>query len=119
MIEPVLKVHRAYRFASRSPHCDKYVLCEVNSHDPKETLGLAGFKAGITKFSSMAAAWFIGNETGTPFWTLFSVISEPHDCKVSVCAYVCNVYACDFHSQLYYLILRFFNVYYSIFFLFL
>ncbi|XP_055321774.1 uncharacterized protein LOC129577939 [Sitodiplosis mosellana] len=81
VIEPVLKVHRAYRFASRSPQCDKYVLCEVNSHDPNETLGLAGFKAGITKFSSMAAAWFIGSETGTPFWTLFSVISDPYDCK--------------------------------------
>lgn len=81
VIEPVLKVHRAYRFASRSPQCDKYVLCEVNSHDPNETLGLAGFKAGITKFSSMAAAWFIGNETGTPFWTLFSIISDPYDCK--------------------------------------
>lgn len=65
------------------PQCDKYVLCEVNSHDPNEQLGLAGFKAGITKFSSMAAAWFIGSETGTPFWTLFGVINDPYECKVS------------------------------------
>lgn len=82
VIEPVLRVHRAYRFATRSPHCDKYVLCEINSHDPSEQLGLAGFKAGITKFGSWAAAWFIGNETGTPFWTLFSVVNEPYHCQV-------------------------------------
>lgn len=56
----------------------------MNSHDPNEKLGLAGFKAGITKFSSMAAAWFIGRETGTPFWTLFGVINEPNDCNVSI-----------------------------------
>lgn len=81
MIEPVLKVHRAYRFVLETPHCDKYVLCELNSHDPNEKLGLAGIKSGITKVGSMAAAWVISAETGTPFWTLFGVVNEPYNCE--------------------------------------
>lgn len=59
-------------------------MCELNSHDPNEQLGLAGIKPGITKFGSMAAAWFISSETGTPFWTLFSVINEPYNCQVRI-----------------------------------
>ncbi|XP_037047225.1 uncharacterized protein LOC119082013 [Bradysia coprophila] len=93
VIEPVLKVHRAYRFATRTPHCDKYVMCELNSHDPNEQLGLAGIKPGITKFGSMAAAWFISSETGTPFWTLFGVINEPYNCQVRF-----PVDCADFHD---------------------
>lgn len=83
VIEPVLKVHRAYRYAVHTPQCDKYVLCEVNSHDPNEVLGLAGFKSGITKFGSMAASWFISSHSGTPFWTLFSIINDPLNCQVT------------------------------------
>ncbi|XP_058056075.1 uncharacterized protein LOC131207477 [Anopheles bellator] len=82
VIEPVLKVHRAYRQAIAAPHCDKYILCEVNSHDPNEQLGLGGFKHGVTRFGSMAAAWFIAQETRTPFWTLFANINDPHHCDV-------------------------------------
>lgn len=83
VIEPILKVHRAYRSAAKNPHCDKYILCEINSHDPNEKVGLGtGVKAGITKFGSMAASWFISSETGTPFWTLFSVINDPFNCEV-------------------------------------
>lgn len=84
----MLKVHRAYRFAARSPHCDKYVLCELNSHDPNEQLGLAGIKPGITKFGSMAAAWFVSTQTGTPFWTLFGIINDPYDCQVSISSFI-------------------------------
>nr|XP_040225195.2 uncharacterized protein LOC120950877 [Anopheles coluzzii] len=82
VIEPVLKVHRAYRQAIVTPHCDKYILCEINSHDPNEKLGLGGFKHGVTKFGSMAASWFISQETRTPFWTLFAIINDPHNCDV-------------------------------------
>lgn len=80
ILEPVLKVHRVYRFAVQQPHCDRYVLCELNSHDPHEQLGLAGIKPNITRFGSMAAAWFVSSETGTPFWSLFGVIQEPYNC---------------------------------------
>lgn len=82
VIEPVLKVHRAYRYILQNPKCDQYVLCELNSHDPKEQLGFGGFKAGVTKVGSMAAAWFISSETGTPFWTLFATVNDPYKCQV-------------------------------------
>lgn len=78
-----MRVHRAYRYAIQTPHCDKFVLCEINSHDPNEQLGLGGFKSGVTKFGSMAAAWFISAETHTPFWTLFAIINDPYQCEVS------------------------------------
>lgn len=87
VIEPVLRIHRAYRFAVSVPHCDKYVLCEINSHDPNEKVGLAtGFKAGITRFGSMAASWFIAGQTGTPFWNLFAIINDPYNCDVRIFA---------------------------------
>ncbi|XP_055682732.1 uncharacterized protein LOC129789730 [Lutzomyia longipalpis] len=82
IIEPVLKVYRAYRYVLIVPQCDKFVMCDINSHDPNENLGLAGFKAGITKFGSMAASWVLSGETKTPFWTLFSIISDPGNCQV-------------------------------------
>lgn len=81
VIEPILKIHRAYRYVIDNHECDQYVLCELNSHDKTENLGLAGFKAGVTKFGSMAAAWFISSETETPFWTLFSTINDPYKCQ--------------------------------------
>jgi len=83
VIEPVLRVHRAYRFAINEPQCDKFVLCEINSHDPNEKLGLGGFKSSMTRFGSMAAAWFVSANTKTPFWSLFAVINDPYECQVS------------------------------------
>lgn len=63
------------------PQCDRYVLCEINSHDPNEKLGLGGFKSGFLKFGSYAAAWFISERTHTPFWTLFGSVNDPYKCQ--------------------------------------
>ncbi|XP_059610935.1 uncharacterized protein LOC132257868 [Phlebotomus argentipes] len=82
IIEPVLKVYRSYRYILGAPQCDKFVMCDINSHDPSENFGLAGFKAGITKFGSLAASWVLSGETKTPFWTLFSIVSDPGNCQV-------------------------------------
>ena len=60
------------------------MLCEINSHDPNEQLGLGRFKSGVTTVGSYAAAWFIGEQTGTPFWTLFATINDTHNCDVSL-----------------------------------
>ncbi|EDW16775.1 uncharacterized protein LOC6575301 [Drosophila mojavensis] len=95
VIEPVLKVHRAYRFISKSPQCDRYVLCELNAaaleqqqqqeskKSTKTTAGglIAGVSPKIVKIGSMGAAIFISTETGTPFWTLFGVINAPYNCE--------------------------------------
>lgn len=82
IIEPILKVHRAYRHAVAEPACDQYVLCEINSHNPNEKLGLGGFKSGVLKFGSYAASWFISEATRTPFWTLLASVNDPHECQM-------------------------------------
>ncbi|XP_055906339.1 uncharacterized protein LOC129941671 [Eupeodes corollae] len=84
VIEPVLKVHRAYRFVTRTPHCDKYVLCELNSEEQPSAKNngiVTGVKPKIVKVGSMGAALFLSAETGTPFWTLFSVITKASNCE--------------------------------------
>lgn len=81
VIEPIAKVHRAYRYAVKHPKCDKYVICEVNSHDKGEKLELGNFKPSIIRFGSYAASWFISGKTHTSFWTLFAIANEPKDCK--------------------------------------
>lgn len=97
----MLKVHRAYRFISKSPQCDRYVLCELNAaaleqqqqqeskKSTKTTAGglIAGVSPKIVKIGSMGAAIFISTETGTPFWTLFGVINAPYNCEVSIRLY--------------------------------
>lgn len=106
VIEPVLKVHRAYRYISKTPQCDRYVLCQLNAaaldlqqkqqqHEqyqqqhqkqkPQTTASglIAGVSPKIVKIGSMGAAIFISTETGTPFWTLFGVINAPYNCEVS------------------------------------
>ncbi|EDV94392.1 uncharacterized protein LOC6567730 [Drosophila grimshawi] len=100
VIEPVLKVHRAYRYISKSPQCDRYVLCQLNaaaleqqkqqqeqqqSKKISTNSSAAGLIAGVSpkivKIGSMGAAIFISTETGTPFWTLFGVINAPYNCE--------------------------------------
>ncbi|KAI8115266.1 hypothetical protein FF38_13462 [Lucilia cuprina] len=86
VIEPVLKVHRAYRYVMKQPHCDRYVLCQLNDaeqYSVEESRGLiSGVSPKIVKVGSMGAAFFISTETGTPFWTLFSVITTASNCEV-------------------------------------
>ncbi|XP_023299129.2 uncharacterized protein LOC111681525 [Lucilia cuprina] len=86
VIEPVLKVHRAYRYVMKQPHCDRYVLCQLNDaeqYSAEESRGLiSGVSPKIVKVGSMGAAFFISTETGTPFWTLFSVITTASNCEV-------------------------------------
>ncbi|XP_061392407.1 uncharacterized protein LOC133327889 [Musca vetustissima] len=86
VIEPVLKVHRAYRYITKQPQCDRYVLCQLNDaeqYSAEESRGLiSGVSPKIIKVGSMGAAFFISTETGTPFWTLFSVITSASNCEV-------------------------------------
>lgn len=50
IIEPVLRVWRAYRFAIKVPHCDRYLICTLNQHEPGRE-GISGFKPGVTKLA--------------------------------------------------------------------
>ncbi len=74
-------MYRAYRYALDVPKCDRYVLCEINSHDLNEKLGLGGFKSGVLRFGSYAASWFISENSHTPFWNLFGSVNDPYDCS--------------------------------------
>lgn len=84
IIEPIVRVNRAYRFIKSVPECDRYVLCLVNEVNPNEQLSLPGLKEILSKGSSLLASWFLSEHTGTPFWTLYTDITEDVRCKVSL-----------------------------------
>ena len=48
VIEPLLRVNRAYDFARKKPECSKYVICVVNENDNNNN-NKNGLKPGITK----------------------------------------------------------------------
>lgn len=50
VIEPMLRVWRAYRYGTRHPQCDRYVICAVNQQDPSADQG-AGLRPGTTKLA--------------------------------------------------------------------
>ncbi|KAK7864106.1 hypothetical protein R5R35_002748 [Gryllus longicercus] len=77
LIEPALRVWRAYRFALKEPTCDKYVICFVNTKDDKLSTGL---KPGVTKLSSLIASWFLSGNTGSSFWDLYYAATEDQNC---------------------------------------
>ena len=54
VIEPMLRVWRAYQYGVRHPQCDCYVICAVNQHDPSANQG-AGLRPGITKLGRFVA----------------------------------------------------------------
>jgi hypothetical protein len=54
VIEPMLRVWRAYQYGIRHPQCDCYVICAVNQHDPSANQG-AGLRPGITKLGRFVA----------------------------------------------------------------
>lgn len=49
VVEPVLRVWRAYRYSNKVPQCGAYVLCIVNQQEPPGKG--AGIKPGVTKLS--------------------------------------------------------------------
>ncbi|XP_046383738.1 uncharacterized protein LOC124154202 [Ischnura elegans] len=94
IIEPALRVWRAYKFAKRRPGCALYTLCTINRQEEEED-GVSsaqrkrkqaprvGLKPIVTKVTSLAAGWFLSNTRGTTFWDLYEAIMEDeHICKV-------------------------------------
>ncbi|XP_077288320.1 uncharacterized protein LOC143912805 [Arctopsyche grandis] len=94
IIEPILRVYRAFRFARKAPHCQTHVLCVINTHDPNEKLGLPGFKAGLTKLSSFVASAVLSYEGGHGFWDLYTAIQDDSNCRAKYPA-VCD----EFHDE--------------------
>lgn len=90
IIEPVLRVNRAFKFGSNRKECAKYVLCAINSN--KET-SKSGLKPGITKLASLGAAWFLSGNTKISFWELYNAAVDDKSCS----RYDKN--CSDFHSE--------------------
>ncbi|KAK6622495.1 hypothetical protein RUM44_002307 [Polyplax serrata] len=77
VIEPVLRVNRAYKFAMKRPECMKYVICIVNHKDSLRS----GLKPSITKLSSLAGAWFLSGNDSDLFWDLFNAAVDEKFCQ--------------------------------------
>ncbi|XP_065213849.1 uncharacterized protein LOC135840997 [Planococcus citri] len=94
LLEPVLRVWRAYKFTLLNPHCDRQLLCFLNKKDnssPAQT----GLKPGVMKLSSLSAAWYLSGRTGTPFWKLYNAVTEDIVCEVRYAADCHKFYAAD------------------------
>ncbi|XP_046973154.1 uncharacterized protein LOC124539841 [Vanessa cardui] len=81
VIEPVLRVYRAYKHSREAPHCQEHLMCVVNSHHDQDKQGLPGFKAGLTKLSSLAASAALSFQNGKGFWDLYNAIQSDVNCE--------------------------------------
>lgn len=83
VIEPVLRVHRAYQHSLAAPHCQEHLMCLVNRYPDQGKPGLAGFKAGLTKLSSLAASAALSFQNGKGFWDLYNAIQTDVNCDAA------------------------------------
>ncbi|GBP35629.1 hypothetical protein EVAR_33832_1 [Eumeta japonica] len=81
VIEPVLRVYRAYRHSLMNPQCQEHLMCLVNKHHDSDKQDLPGFKAGLTKLSSLVASAAISYQHGKGFWDLYNAIQNDHNCE--------------------------------------
>ncbi|XP_050357611.1 uncharacterized protein LOC126778191 [Nymphalis io] len=81
VIEPVLRVYRAYKHSKAAPHCQEHLMCVVNTHHDQDKQGLPGFKAGLTKLSSLAASAALSFQNGKGFWDLYNAIQSDVNCE--------------------------------------
>ncbi|XP_075986458.1 uncharacterized protein LOC142983456 [Anticarsia gemmatalis] len=83
VIEPVLRVYRAYQHSVKAPHCQEHLMCLVNRHHDQDKKGLPGFKAGLTKLSSLVASAALSFQHGGGFFDLYKAIQEDVNCEAA------------------------------------
>ncbi|CAB3257659.1 unnamed protein product [Arctia plantaginis] len=83
VIEPILRVYRAYQHSVKAPQCQEHLMCLVNRHHDKDQKGLPGFKAGLTKLSSLIASAALGFQNGGGFLDLYSAIQNDVNCEAA------------------------------------
>ncbi|CAG4964289.1 unnamed protein product [Parnassius apollo] len=83
VIEPVLRVYRAYKHSLKAPHCQEHLMCLVNRHHDQDKERLPGFKAGLTKLSSLAASAALSYQNGKGFWDLYNAIQNDVNCDAA------------------------------------
>ncbi|KAF5288644.1 hypothetical protein FQA39_LY15339 [Lamprigera yunnana] len=94
ILEPVIRVYRAFRYAKKHPKCDRYVICLINDKATDSVVHLPKIKEFLNKLSSLGASWFLSEHTGTSFWALYTNVMEPSNCK-SLYHESCD----DFHAE--------------------
>ncbi|XP_004926099.1 uncharacterized protein LOC114253118 [Bombyx mandarina] len=82
VIEPVLRVYRAYRHSAAAPHCQEHLMCLVNRPEG-DRKGAPGLKAGLTKLSSLVASAALSFHDGKGFWDLYNAIQSDVNCEAA------------------------------------
>ncbi|XP_032680005.1 uncharacterized protein LOC116848234 [Odontomachus brunneus] len=82
IIFPMLKAFRAYKWASKVPHCASQILCTINEQSEQDdsrdkNLKIRGI---LLKVASFPAAWAVSNNLGINFWSLYGAIMEHEGC---------------------------------------
>jgi len=93
VIEPIARVNRALRFATKIPTCTKYVLCTANEMKT-EKLSLPGLKRSLSNVVTLGACWYLSGHDHMDFWTLYESVVRGENCK-HYYSEKCN----DFHIE--------------------
>ncbi|KAL0129867.1 hypothetical protein PUN28_001852 [Cardiocondyla obscurior] len=83
-IGPILKSYRAYKWATKVPHCASQILCTINEKSQqREDDGnevFARVRSVLLRVASFPAAWAVSNKLGINFWPLYGAIMEQDGC---------------------------------------
>ncbi|XP_035739648.1 uncharacterized protein LOC118449319 isoform X1 [Vespa mandarinia] len=77
IVEPILRSHRAYKWAIKHPQCATQILCTLNEKNENDVPML---RTSITKVLSFPTAWIISNKININFWTLYGSLMDHSEC---------------------------------------
>ncbi|XP_015179153.1 PREDICTED: uncharacterized protein LOC107067825 [Polistes dominula] len=77
IVEPILRSHRAYKWAIKEPQCATQILCTLNKKNENDVPML---RTTITKIVSFPTAWLVSNKINVNFWALYGSLMEHDGC---------------------------------------
>nr|XP_050864758.1 uncharacterized protein LOC127070612 isoform X2 [Vespula vulgaris] len=77
IMEPILRSHRAYKWAIKHPQCASQILCTLNEKNENDVPML---RSTITKILSFPTAWIVSNQINVNFWMLYGSLMEHSGC---------------------------------------
>ncbi|KAL6253416.1 hypothetical protein P5V15_005570 [Pogonomyrmex californicus] len=80
IIAPILKSYRAYKWATKVPHCASQILCTINERSQQDENTETRVRSGLLRVASFPAAWAVSNKLGINFWSLYGAIMENEGC---------------------------------------
>ncbi|XP_070170520.1 uncharacterized protein [Polyergus mexicanus] len=80
IIAPSLKVYRAYKWATKVPHCASQILCTINEKSQQDDNKESRLRSSLLMTASFPAAWAVSNKLGINFWSLYGAIMEREGC---------------------------------------